>query len=300
MVVHPALHQLAVLLLRLQLRRAAGARALPDAPGAGRGFRSWVRQPARARRQRLAGRAALRARRRHRRSRLLVERVRGDRAFDRQDARARRRRGCLMGELGGRVSLDGPWEFQLDPAGDLTPAGLGPMRRVKVPGPWQAEHADLHLASGVGWYRRSFDVPADWRTARVLLRFGAVDYYAEVWLNGQRIGDHEGGYLPFAFEIQDRIVHDRLNELIVRVVDPGMDTADAFPQFRFFEIPHGKQSWYGPVGGIWQSVTLERRGRTYVQSLRLTPDVAAERVRVTCEVAYPESGRLVILIQDPN
>ncbi len=198
------------------------------------------------------------------------------------------------------LSLDGEWEFRHDPAGDLSLVGLGAMDPIVVPSPWQAQRDDLHLTSGVGWYRRRFVVPSDWRGGVMLLRFGAVDYYSEVWLNGERIGDHEGGYLPFAFEIQDRIVHDRPNELILRVVDPGLDTAEAFPRFRFAEIPHGKQSWYGPIGGIWQSVMLERRGASYVRALRLTPDVAAERVAVTCEVAHPRAGALAIRIVDPD
>lgn len=198
------------------------------------------------------------------------------------------------------ISLDGESEFRHDPAGDLTLAGLGAMHPIVVPSPWQAQRDDLHLTSGVGWYRRRFDVPPDWREGVILLRFGAVDYYAEVWLNGERLGDHEGGYLPFAFEIQDRVFDDRLNELIVRVVDPGLDTAEAFPRFRFAEIPHGKQSWYGPIGGIWQSVVLERRGASYIRALRLTPDAGAGRVAVICEVAHPETGTLLIRITDPD
>lgn len=198
------------------------------------------------------------------------------------------------------ISLDGAWEFQHDPAGDLTPAGLGLMRPVVVPLPWQAQFEDLRVTSGVGWYRRQFEVPADWRDEVILLRFGAVDYFAEVWLNGKQLGDHEGGYLPFGFEIQDRVFSDRLNELVVRVVDPGLDTEETFPKFRFAEIPHGKQSWYGPIGGIWQSVSLERHGASYVEGLRLTPSVSDQRVEIRCAVAHPVDGRLEIGIFDPD
>ncbi len=168
------------------------------------------------------------------------------------------------------ITLDGVWEFQHDPAGNLTPAGLGPMRPIQVPAPWQAQFDDLRLVSGVGWYRRLFSVPSAWREGVILLHFGAVDYYAEIWLNGRRVGDHEGGYLPFDFEIQDYLRDDPANELIVRVVDPGPDTAEQFPEFRFGDIPHGKQNWYGPVGGIWQSVYVEPRCSTYVARLRVT------------------------------
>lgn len=191
--------------------------------------------------------------------------------------------GTSTTAIGNTISLDGTWEFRFDPEGRASGDAVEPARAIQVPAPWQSQFADLHLASGVGWYRRVFEVPSTWRDATVLLRFGAVDYYAEVWLNGRRLGDHEGGYLPFAFEIQNDLHFDGPNELIVRAVDPGPDTAETFPAFRFAETPHGKQSWYGPLGGIWQSVTLERRGMTYLEDLRLTPNVDAAQVTVEAD-----------------
>ena len=71
---------------------------------------------------------------------------------------------------------------------------------------------------------------------------------------------------------------DSENELVVRVVDPGSD-ADSDLGFVFAEIPHGKQSWYGPIGGIWQSVFLERRSADHVRGVRVTPDLRASRRR---------------------
>jgi hypothetical protein len=112
-----------------------------------------------------------------------------------------------------------------------------------------------------------------------ILHFGAVDYFATVWLNGRQVGEHEGGYLPFEFDVTSALRHDGPNELVVRVIDPGND-ADFPPEFTFAEIPHGKQSWYGPLGGIWQSVYLERRTPTHLTRLRVTPDVPGEQVQV--------------------
>jgi hypothetical protein len=160
-----------------------------------------------------------------------------------------------------------------------------PWRAIQVPGPWQAQFDDLRLVSGVGWYRKEFTLPVDWPGGVTRLHFGAVDYFAEVWLNGVRLGEHEGGYLPFAFTVQDVLRRDVPNELIVRVVDPGPDTADQFPEFPFGETPHGKQNWYGPTGGIWQSVQLEHRGTWSVERLRLTPRPAEERLDVGVRIA---------------
>ncbi len=118
-----------------------------------------------------------------------------------------------------------------------------------------------------------------------ILHFGAVDYHATVWLNGQEVGEHEGGYLPFELDVSEALRPGDSNELVVRVLDPGND-AD-LPDFSFAEIPHGKQSWYGPIGGIWQSVYLERRSPTHITRLRMTPDVPGERVRVDVHLSQP-------------
>jgi len=184
-------------------------------------------------------------------------------------------------------NLDGEWEFYPDPKQTLTPKTLRPedARRIKVPGPWQAQFDDLRDYSGVAWYRRGFDAigqpvsRSGGHESTVWLHFGAVDYFTTVWLNGRQVGEHEGGYLPFEFDVTSALRHDGPNELVVRVIDPGND-ADFPPEFTFAEIPHGKQSWYGPIGGIWQSVYLERRSPIHLTRLRVTPDVPGEQVQV--------------------
>ena len=200
-----------------------------------------------------------------------------------------------------RTDLDGEWEFYPDPKQQLTRESLRQedARPIRVPGPWQAQFDDLRDYSGVAWYRRLFEAERGYAGTRVgpdaaplepsrvppfqrsvyVLHFGAVDYFATVWLNGRQVGEHEGGYLPFELDVTDALRPDGPNELIVRVIDPGND-ADFLPDFTFAEIPHGKQSWYGPVGGIWQSVYLERRSAIHLTGLRITPDVPGEQVRV--------------------
>ena len=187
-----------------------------------------------------------------------------------------------------QISLDGPWQFQFDPQNTLPLDQISAWRTIQVPGPWQAQFDDLRLAAGVGWYRRAVDVPADWAGRAVFLCFGAVDYYAEVWVNGQRVGDHEGGYLPFAFDVSRLLHFGGANEIVVRVLDPGGGLAsfgmdgweELFPQFPSDEIPRGKQSWYGPVGGIWQPVYLEARAPHFIRQLHVTPDGLSGRVSV--------------------
>ena len=126
-----------------------------------------------------------------------------------------------------RISLDGSWDFQINSGDDtdaMTPST--PWRSVIVPMPWQAQFEDLRETSGVAWYRRHFMVDPDYlrsaSASAAILHFGAVDYHATVWLNGKRVGEHEGGYLPFEFNIIDQL-HEGDNELLVRVVDSTDD-----------------------------------------------------------------------------
>lgn len=175
------------------------------------------------------------------------------------------------------ISLDGSWDFQYDPEAHEDIRAITSWRSAQVPMPWQAQFADLRHSSGVGWYRRFFTLteePNEQQNAMVL-HFGAVDYHAVVLVNGHRVGEHEGGYLPFEFDITT-LLQIGENELIVRVTDPTDDHGQ-WPAFTFGEIPHGKQSWYGPISGIWQSVWLEIRPVVHFRYLRLTPhpDTAA-------------------------
>jgi len=103
-----------------------------------------------------------------------------------------------------RTPLDGRWEFYIDPEQSLAQDRLDPSqaREIRVPGPWQAQFDDLRHYTGVAWYRLRFTLESSAAApdARHFIHFGAVDYYAEVWLNGARLGDHEGGYLPFELD----------------------------------------------------------------------------------------------------
>jgi hypothetical protein len=205
-----------------------------------------------------------------------------------------------------RLSLDGAWSFLFDPGGN--PAGRDAIpdvsesgwRSVVVPAPWQAQFEDLRERGGVAWYRQSFETPPAWSDGQsVVLHFGAVDYFAEVWLNGVLLGTHEGGYLPFEFEVSRLL--DETNTLLVRVTDPS-DNPKKYPDMPFSEIPHGKQSWYGQTSGLWQSVWLERRAREHIRTMRLTPDLSTGQIRAELVFAAPvaRSTLLQITVTDPH
>jgi hypothetical protein len=170
--------------------------------------------------------------------------------------------------------------------------------------PWQAQFEDLRNTSGTGWYRRHFTVdPPTFQTkseSAAILHFGAVDYHATVWLNGQLAGEHEGGYLPFEFAVIG-LLREGDNELLVRVIDTT-DDRSRYANSPFSEVPHGKQSWYGPIAGIWQSVWLEFRPRFHLTELQLDPSPADATigVQVTLNGTPPAAYLIHCTISAPN
>lgn len=192
-------------------------------------------------------------------------------------------------------TLNGQWEF----AFDWSKTGkkeqwyrvLPATHRIEVPFAYQSKLSGIesHEHCDVVWYARKISIPAD-MTARRLLHFGAVDYIADVWLDGQYLGGHEGGYTPFTFDITDLTKAGGEYTLTVRCED-RLD----------FDQPRGKQSfrpepfecWYTPVTGIWQSVWLEGVGEFYPVDLRLTPCVESASVKVEVSLnELPENALL--------
>jgi len=163
------------------------------------------------------------------------------------------------------VSLDGDWHFLADPSGALDVRKLSAaenVRPTRIPSSWQSQFADLRDYAGVAWYWRDVNIqllPAD---QVALLRFGAVDYLADVYVNGRKAGTHEGGYTPFEFDITS-LLRAGANQIAVRVVDPGAKPS-VVEGINYAEIPHGKQSWYVQTSGLWQSVEIQIRPRVHL------------------------------------
>lgn len=188
-----------------------------------------------------------------------------------------------------RLSLDGPWRFRL---------GEGNWRTIDVPGPWQAAFADLRESSGVATYARTFTVPQAWRDREIAIGFGAASYLAEVELNGTPIGSHEGSYLPFECVVPHGLMAE-VNQIEVRVTLPDGDE-NAYPDFPFAEIPHGKQSWYGPLGGLWQSVHLEARDARHVTACRIRPNLRDGLMSAEVDLSRHVTGALSADVIGPD
>ncbi|MDQ3440384.1 MAG: glycoside hydrolase family 2 [Planctomycetota bacterium] len=187
-------------------------------------------------------------------------------------------------------NLNGLWQFAS--AEEMKDAPVGKNLSGKILVPFCMESA----LSGVGkhhdqsWYRRTFDVPSDWRKngQRVLLHFGAVDYESTVWVNGKEMGKHVGGFDAFSYDVTDALKEGATQEVIVGVTDT---TAETQPRGKQVTNPRG--IWYTPVSGIWQTVWIEPVAKGGIRGLKITPDVDAGGVKV--EVAGAASAKIDVL-----
>ena len=174
-------------------------------------------------------------------------------------------------------SLDGTWEIVFDPANQGRSAGwnvdakfqqLAERRKIAVPSAWELIEKDYE---GVAFYRHEFEVPAGWTDKIVHLQFGAVNYLSEIWLNGEAVGFHEGGFTPFEFRVDQVLKPGKTNVLAVRVVGPIMLSEKVVDGVGPQETPQ----WRGGLtGGIWQSVKLVATGDVRVQDVFLKPNFA--------------------------
>ncbi|WP_281738349.1 sugar-binding domain-containing protein [Enterococcus dispar] len=173
------------------------------------------------------------------------------------------------------LNLNGSWQFAFDDEN----RGLKekwhhqfewPLK-INVPFVYQAKLSgigdrDIH---DIVWYQKTFDYKQK-KNKRTILHFGAVDYEAYVYVNGQLVGQHEGGHTSFSFDITDLLVKGQ-QQITLRIKDPHCDE----------EIPRGKQFWekdsrgiwYTNSTGIWQTVWIEEVDEVHLENVFFTPDL---------------------------
>lgn len=187
------------------------------------------------------------------------------------------------------ICLNGKWDYR---GGKDAPDALQPSKPASfegVSGKILVPYCPESFLSGVRrkqeinmWYRRTFDIPAAWKNKQVVLHFEAVDHDATVFVNGEKVGSHAGGYDAFEFNITS-FLKKGVNTLIVAAHDPNDG-----------KTPSGKN---GPRGdytfssGIWQAVWMEPVGANYIEYIRLLPDVEGRRVKVLVNSSAP--GKVV-------
>lgn len=185
------------------------------------------------------------------------------------------------------MNLNGTWQFEIDHGASGRQRGLcdkNPLNdSIVVPFCPESrlsgvEYKDFMPAV---WYRRTFELPKEAEGKRVFLHFGAVDYFAEIWVNGISVGTHKGGYLGFRLEIT-KALQSGENTIVLCAED----------DLRSGRQPGGKQCMqflshgcsYTRTTGIWQTVWLEWTNDVFIDNVRLTPDAANASLLIEAEI----------------
>lgn len=192
------------------------------------------------------------------------------------------------------INLNGHWDFAFDPGNKGVEeqwASTGNYdRQITVPFPWGSALSGVPDNADIGWYKRTIQVPSSWQSKRTFLIIGASDWETQVWLDGELLGSHQGGYVPFEFELTKQLKYDQQMTLVVRADD-----------VRRPHTLYGKQG-YGNARGIWQTVYLEARGTDYIENLHFTPDIDQGKVEITAFLPEPvtEETELQVTIEGPE
>jgi hypothetical protein len=174
--------------------------------------------------------------------------------------------------------LNGLWEYAIRPEEEPAPELYD--GSILVPFPAESALSGVQKAVGTEnalWYRRTFELPREWSGKQALLHFEAVDWETKLWVNGEEIGSHRGGYDPFFFDITDALKKKGEQEIIIRVWDPVDEGTQ--PRGKQVREPHG--IWYTSVTGIWRSVWIEPVQEDFIRSLEIKPDIDTQEVMVS-------------------
>lgn len=191
-------------------------------------------------------------------------------------------------------SLNGQWQFEIDQGDSGLERGLleKPLAQtITVPFCPESPLSGINNNDFLNavWYRRTVHVPEDFSGDCVLLHFQAVDYDATVWVDGQEVGRHRGGFTPFSIELD--MATGAEFELVVRARDFSTDPQPRGKQARTFK---GGGAIYGRTTGIWQSVWMEPVSRTRLDRPRITPDVANSRFLLELPIVHGKPGLKVV------
>ncbi len=190
----------------------------------------------------------------------------------------------IQNDVRNKLDLSGIWDFAADveEVGEEEGwfNGLERARPMAVPGSWNEQYEDLFDYLGLGWYVKETYVPSTWQGQRVFLRVGSACYQATVYVNGVEVGSHEGGHLPFAFDVTDQIRWNEGNVIAVSVenelkptrvpsgnIDSAMDMFSSTPRTTF--------DFY-PFAGIHRPVVLYSVPQIYIEDITVVTEIEGD------------------------
>jgi len=205
-----------------------------------------------------------------------------------------------------RLDLSGQWEILFDCGNQGLTQGwhlgrwpVGKAQPIIVPSVWNTVKPGY---AGPAFYRTGFSPRPTWKGRSIRLRIGAANYLTQAWLNGTYLGQHEGGYTPFEFDLREALKFGEDNELIVRVL--SLPPTGEIDGLSLAQVPCSKETWYYSHGGIWGKVELFIEPLIRCSDLFVEPDVEWERacvhVLLTNDANAPIEAQVEIHIYAPD
>jgi hypothetical protein len=182
------------------------------------------------------------------------------------------------------INLNGYWDFSFD-SSLAVPTRFA--KKILVPFPWGSALSEVKDEADVAWYHKEIKIPATWTGKRIFLNIGASDWETSIYLDGVKIGNHQGGYTPFDAELAG-VKPGSTHHIAIRADDKR----------RMFTL-YGKQG-YGNARGIWQTVYLEARGANFIDHYAVNPDIDAKKAQVKIYLGSPVSKEQAVQVALSN
>lgn len=216
------------------------------------------------------------------------------------DVRTRTERPRADWERDSYVNLNGIWEFDFDADEEGKNAGwFKPdqefSRSINVPFCWESSLSGVNDPDykGQAWYKKTVNVDKSWEGKKIFLKFGAVDWKCKLWVNGEEVGEHIGGYSAFEMDVTEYMNVGEDNVVTLWVEDKGSYGDDSYPALI------GKQGRNAPCGyihtsGIWQTVGMEARSATYLDNAKAVSDIDNATVTYDLDVTTDKDQTLTV------
>jgi beta-glucuronidase len=211
------------------------------------------------------------------------------------------------------ISLNGFWKFSKDETNDGETKGwqqaIPAQYEIAIPASWNEQHQDLTHFFETGWYEKEVIIPKIYKGNRLFLRVGAANYYSRVWVNGELMGEHEGGHLPFSFDVTDNIDWDGMNKITISVdvrIKPDSLPAGEVEHEQIIQkngykgqFPRNYYDFF-PYGGINRPVSLVVVSKTFIDDVSIQTNIVGEagEINFTIKLNQPFAGKVTVKVED--
>ena len=201
------------------------------------------------------------------------------------------------------VNLSGIWSFKID-SNNIGEKehwfnGLKKYKPIAVPASWNDQYEELRDYMGIAWYEQNTFIPKTWKGQKIFIRFGSANYAAKIWINGKPLGKHEGGHLPFSFEISDFINWDTSNKIVVQVeniLKPERVPAGAITtEGSFTNYPSGNFDFF-PFCGLQRPVWIYSVPQSHIKNITVVTKIESSNANIEIKVkkeGIAKNGKII-------